>query len=195
MTTPAKVNFKLYQGSTFSEVLRWESGTKVYVPITQITKTAPMVVTAASHGVPTGWRTKITGATGMKEANTTDYVTCTDTTANTLTFNSINALNYNTYVSGGVLEYNQPVDLTGFSARMQIRVKLDDAVPVAELTTTNGGILIDNTLKTISLYISATNTALFSFNTALYSLELVSSGGTVTPFINGTVSLIREVTR
>lgn len=194
MTTPAKVNFKLYQGSTFSEVLRWESGTKVYVPITQITKTAPMVVTAASHGAPTGWRTKITGATGMKEVNTTDYITCTDTTENTLTFNSINALNYNTYISGGVLEYNQPVDLAGFTARMQLRVKLDDITPITELTSSNGGIVIDNTLKTISIYISAIDTAAFSFNTALYSLELVN-GLIVTPFAAGSISLIKEVTR
>ena len=29
MTSPVKLNFKVYQGSTFKEVLRWESSTKV----------------------------------------------------------------------------------------------------------------------------------------------------------------------
>lgn len=195
MTTPAKINYKLYQGSTFSEVLRWETSTKVYAPITGITKTAPMTVTAVAHNAPNGWRTKITGVLGMKEANTSEYITCTDTTQDTLTYNSVNALGYTAYTSGGVVEYNRPVDLAGFTAKMQLRAKLDDSAFIAELSTQNGGIILDNTLKTIKLYISATDTALFTFSTALYSLELISGAGEVTPFINGTVTLVKEVTR
>ena len=195
MTAPVKLNFKLYQGSTFREALRWESATKVYVPITQITKTAPMVVTAPAHGAPAQWRVKITGATGMKEANTADYITSSATDTNTLTFNQINAINYNTYVSGGVLEYNQPVDLTGYTARMQIREKLDSSVVIAELTTENSGIALNNTNKTISLTVTAAATALFTFNTAVYSLELVSAGNEVTPLVNGVLTLVKEVTR
>ena len=42
MTTPAKINFKVYQGSTFSEVLRWESSSKGYKTITGISNTAPV---------------------------------------------------------------------------------------------------------------------------------------------------------
>ena len=38
MAAPIKLNFKVYQGSTFSETLRWESATRVYVPITNISK-------------------------------------------------------------------------------------------------------------------------------------------------------------
>ncbi len=196
MATPTKVNFKIYQGSTFKEVLRWESSTKAYAPITGITKAAPMVVTAAAHGIPAGWRVKITNVAGMTDINSADnYHTATTVATNTLTFNDINSLGYKDYVSGGVLEYNTPVDLTGFTARMQIRAKLEDTVVIHELTTENAGIVLDNVAKTIELYISATNTALFTFNTAVYSLELVSSGGIVTPFFNGTISLVREVTR
>lgn len=194
MASPTKINFKVYQGSTFQETLRWESATKVYAPITMISKTAPMVVTATNHGVPQGWRVKITGALGMKEANISDPVIATSVTTDTITFNSINALNYTTYTGGGVLEYNQPVDLAGFTARMQIRQKLEDSTVIKELTTENGGITINNTTKTISLNISATDTAAFSFQTAVYSLELVN-GAIVTPFANGSMTLVKEVTR
>jgi hypothetical protein len=194
MASPTKINFKIYQGSTFQETLRWESATKVYAPITNISKTAPMVVTATSHGVPQGWRVKVTGALGMKEANMTDPAIATSVTQDTLTFNAVNALNYTTYTGGGVLEYNQPVDLAGFTARMQIRAKLEDTAVIKELTTENGLIAINNTTKTITLNISATDTAAFSFQTAVYSLELVN-GAVVTPFANGTMSLVREVTR
>lgn len=195
MAGPTKLNFKIYQGSTFRETFRWESSEKVYAPITMISKTAPMVVTATGHGAPAGWRVKVTGALGMKEANTSDYIISSSVTTDTVTFNQINALNYTTYTGGGVLEYNMPVNLTGFTGRMQIRQKLEDAAFIKELTTSNGGIIIDNTAKTIQLYISATDTAQMSFQSGVYSLELVSSGGEVTQLIAGNISLVREVTR
>lgn len=194
MASPTKLNFKVYQGSTFQETLRWESSTKVYAPITMIAKSAPMVITATNHGVPPGWRVRVTGALGMKEVNMTDPVLATSVTQDTVTVNSINSLNYSTYTGGGVLEYNQPVDLAGFTARMQIRQKLEDTTVIKELTTENSGVVINNTTKTISLNISATDTAAFSFQTAVYSLELVN-GAVVTPFAGGTLTLVKEVTR
>jgi hypothetical protein len=89
MSAPIKLNLKIYQGSTFKQVLRWESSTKVYVPITNISKNAPMVVTAPSHSIPLGWRAKITNAGGMKEANALDYQIATEITADTITFNQV----------------------------------------------------------------------------------------------------------
>lgn len=194
MAQPTKINFKVYQGSTFQETLRWESSTKVYVPIVAITKSAPMVVTATAHGIPLGWRTKIVGAGGMKEANRDDYYQVTGTTTDTVTFNAVNSLGFNTYTSGGVLEYNQPVDLAGVTARMQIRAKLEDTAVIHSMTTENGGVVVNNTTKTIELAIPATTTASFSFQTAVYSLELVS-GAVVTPFCSGNLTLVKEVTR
>jgi hypothetical protein len=196
MTTPAKINFKLYQGSTFGEVLRWESAVKVYVPITAITKSAPLVVTAPSHGVPVNWRAKFTNIVGMTDLNSSDtYYQITGTTTNTLTVNSVNSLGFKDYISGGIVEYNKPVDMTGYTARMQIRGKITDADFIQELTTENGLIVIDNINKTITLNIPAAVTAGYTFNTAVYSIEMVSSGGQVTPFCNGTITLVKEVTR
>lgn len=196
MSTPGKLNFKIYQGATFNEVLRWESSVKVYKTITSITKAAPLVVTAISHEVPVEWRVKFTSILGMTDLNSnTEYHQVSEVTQNTITINSINALGYKSYISGGVIEYNKPIDMTGYTARMQIRGKITDILPILELTTENSGISIDNTNKTITLIISATATAALTFSTAVYSLELVSSGGQVTPFISGSISLIKEVTR
>jgi hypothetical protein len=67
---PAKINYKIYQGSTFQETFRWESETKVYVPIQSIAKAAPCVITTSEpHNLPTGWRFRVVGAGGMKEIN------------------------------------------------------------------------------------------------------------------------------
>jgi hypothetical protein len=190
---PSKLNIKIYQGSTFSQVLRWESNTKVYVPITAITKAAPMVVTALAHGIPAGWRTKITNVQGMKEANV-DYTAVTSVTADTLTFNNVNSLMYGTYTSGGILEYNKPIDLTNITGRMQIREKTNSPNFLLELTSANGLIQVNNTLKTITFSVPATITENLKFTSAVYSLELVNAT-TVVPFVYGNVSLITEVTR
>lgn len=192
--TPTKVNFKVYQGSTFTEVLRYESSTKVYTPITAIFKAAPMVVTANSHGMVAGWRCKISNVVGMTEVNSLDYIVASSVTTNDLTFNSINSAGFKDYVSGGILEYNAPVDLTGMTARMQIREKVTSTEMLDELTTENGMIVINNSAKTIVVQIPATDTQLYTFKSAVYSLELIT-GTTVIPFIYGNITLDKEVTR
>lgn len=195
MAAPVKLNYKIYQGSTFREIYRWETSTKVYVPITGISKTAPVVVTAPGHNMPIGWRAKIGGVLGMKEINTGEqYIIGTSTTQNSITFNHVNAATYGAYTSGGVLEYNQPVDLTGYTGRMQIRQKVDSPDIILNLTTENGGIEIDNVLKTIAIQITAQQTQALTFQVAVYSLELVK-GTEVVPFSSGTLTLVKEVTR
>jgi type V secretory pathway adhesin AidA len=131
----------------------------------------------------------------MKEINSAEtYHTVTANTADSVTINAVNSLAYTDYVSGGVLEYNEPCDLTGITARMQIREKITSATTLIELTTENGKIVIDNTFKTITLVLSATDTSAFTFSSAVYSLELIN-GTEVTPFIFGSISLTSEITR
>ena len=92
---PGKVNFKIYQGSTFQETLRWESDNKIYVPITQITKSAPATITANSHGLVPNWRFRVTNVAGMKEINCADssiYYIADTVTTNTVIANKINFL-------------------------------------------------------------------------------------------------------
>jgi len=192
----AKMNFKIYQGSTFQQTLRWESAERVYKPITAVTKTAPVTITAVGHGLVDSWRVKFTDIVGTKELNSsTAYHQCTVVDVDTISINTINAISYTTYVSGGVIEYNKPIDLAGMTARMQIRSKLDSDTVLHELTTENGGIILDNTTKTIKLVIPASATTLFTFVQGVYSLEIIDSLGTVTPFAGGTVSVVKEVTR
>jgi hypothetical protein len=203
MASPVKINFKMYQGSTFREVLRWESASKGYAPITGITKSAPVQITVKNNEIPEGWRVKIYGVNGMKEINNTEqyYIVegVIDNGLNssgeyikTLTLD-INSAAYSTYTSGGFAEYNRPVNLTGYTARMQLRAKLDSNTVITELTTVNNGVIIGLD-KTITLTIPATVTAGFNFNTAVYSLELLKSTEVIT-FATGNITLVKEVTR
>jgi len=196
--TPAKINYKIYQGSTFKEVYRWESQTKQYANITAITKAAPCVITAPAHTIPQGWRVRVTGVSGMKEINMVaedSYYIATSVATNQVTLNQINSSNYTTYTSGGVLEWNYPISLVGYTAKMQIRETVDSPTVILELTHLNGGIILDTTNYTITVTMTSTQTAAFSFPTAVYSLELTDSSGNVITFIQGNLTLIAEVTR
>ena len=198
--TPARINFKVYQGSTFQEVLRWESATKTYATISAISKSAPCVITVNS-GQPTppvNWRVRVTGVSGMKEINQlsdSDYYLTSAINSNNITVNTINSAAYTAYTSGGIMEWNTPVPLAGYTAKMQIRESIDSSTVILELTTANGGIVIDTTNYTISINMTSNQTAAFTFINAVYSLELTNVGGAVQTFVNGNLSLVPEVTR
>ena len=196
---PAKISYKIYQGSTFQETLRWESETKQYAPISTITNSAPCIITTSgSHSIPLNWRVRVTGVTGMKDINTISddaYYLVTSKTGTTITMNQVNTSAYGAYTSGGIVEYNTPVPLAGYTAQMQIRETLESTSVIAELTTANGGIAIDPVNYTITLKLSATLTAAFNFDSAVYSCELTDSQNNVFQFLNGSISLVKEITR
>lgn len=194
MVAPTKINFKMQQGGTFSEVIRWESSTIVYSTVTGITKAAPMVVTAPGHGAVLGWRAKLTNVLGMTDVNTMDYAVITAVDTDTVSFNSIDSTGYKTYTSLGVLQYNQPMSLAPYTARMQIRQKLTSIDIIESLTTENGLIVLDDTLKTITITIPATTTETYDFKSAVYSLEMIN-GAIVTPLAYGNITLVKEITR
>lgn len=196
MTSPARLNFTIYQGTTFSEDLRWESSDRTYIPITNITKSAPVVITAPGHGVPLNWRVKFTNILGMTDLNSADtYYQVSAKSTTTITINDINSLGFKDYTSGGIVEYNTPIDMTGYTAVMQIRLRAEDTEVIQQLSTANGLIVINNTNKTITLNLSAQLTASYDFTTAVYGLNLTSSGGQVIPFCGGMITLIKEVVR
>ena len=95
-----------------------------------------------------------------------------------------------TYKESGVA-----VNLTGYTARMQVRSTLESASTVVELTTANGRIALGGAAGTISLTISATDTAALTAGRGVYDLELVSGSGIVTRLLQGVATISRNVTR
>jgi hypothetical protein len=193
-------NLEVKKGKTFRQVIRWEDSPIVYKEITNITQAAPVVVTAVGHDLVDGWRAAIVSVKGMIEINAknsppkdSDYFIATPLDANTVEFNGINAADFARYKSGGYLQYNTPKDLTGYSARMTVKTKVG-GTQLLSLTTVNGGILLDNTEKKITLFMSATDTADIDWKRGVYELELVSSGGDVVSFGVKDISITEEVT-
>ena len=192
MTAPAKINYKFYQGSTVYEILRWESTEIVYKPITSITKAAPVVITAPNHGLPEDWRVKVTSVLGMTDINdTSTYHRVNSVTTDTVTIRDINSLNFKTYTGGGVLEYNKPIGLSGYTGVMRIKAKITDTDVLYEANVANGGIIIDTVNSAIYINLPSSVTSNFTFSTAVYSLILTSNNGNVIPFTSGSISLIK----
>lgn len=86
-----------------------------------------------------------------------------------------------------------PVDLSGYTARMQLRKTVTNPAVAAELTTENGGILLGGVDGTVDVEFSAELTAGLSKD-GVYDLEL-ESAGVVTRLVQGNFTLSREVTR
>jgi hypothetical protein len=180
-------------GKTFTQVIRWESPPFIYKPITAITQSAPVRITATAHGLVDSWRVTVESVKGMTQMNALGWQKATLIDPDTIEINEVNALDFKAYVSGGVLKYNTPIDLNGFTARMSIKDKIG-GTEILALTTVNNRILLDNAAKTISLTISATDTALLTAKKGVYDLELVSGAGVVTGLLSGSVTFLAEVT-
>jgi hypothetical protein len=88
-----------------------------------------------------------------------------------------------------------PVDITGFTARMQLRQTVTSSTVLLELTTENGGITLGGVLGTINIAATAVQTAALTQKSAVYDLEMVYPGGAVRRLIEGTVTISPEVTR
>ena len=87
-----------------------------------------------------------------------------------------------------------PVNLTGYTARMQVRET--HTSPTTLVSLTNGsGITLGGVAGTIDILISAATTAGFTPNTYVYDLELVSANGSVTRMVEGSFTVTPEVTR
>lgn len=87
------------------------------------------------------------------------------------------------------------IDLSGYSARMQVRREVDDSAVLLELTTENGYITLGGAAGTIDLNFPASGTTSLSSSAGVYDLELVSGGGVITRLLQGTFDVSREVTR
>lgn len=190
MSETDRKDFSVAAGETFLPKIRWGSDVIKGVPITAITKSAPVVVTAVGHAVPAGWPVAVVSAVGMTEINSTrypprgnDWHPATVKTADTIELNDINSADFTTYVSGGFLVYNVPVDLAGMTASMVIRDAPDTGAILVTLTHLTG-IDLDNVNKIITPRLQ---TAGLTWTVGYYSLELTDLAGTVVEVLNGTI--------
>jgi len=99
---------------------------------------------------------------------------------------------------------NTPIDLTGYSGRMQIRPSIGSPTSYLYLSSSlqpdRTGLNFSGSNGTtppssgsIGIFISATTSSLFTFTNGVYDLE-IQSGSIVTRLLQGNVQVSKEVT-
>ncbi|MBN8248335.1 MAG: hypothetical protein J0L84_12950 [Verrucomicrobia bacterium] len=92
-------------------------------------------------------------------------------------------------------ENGDPVDLTGYTAKMQVRPQTADGAPILDLSTGGNGITLGGAAGTIAVTASAATTRTLTPGEYVYDLELTSPTGVVTTIVAGQFTLFMDVTR
>lgn len=86
-------------------------------------------------------------------------------------------------------------NLTGYTARMQVRNSVNASTTLVDATTTNGLITVIAAQGQVTVSIPATTTDSYTWYNGVYDLEIQSLTNEVTRLLSGNVSVIRQVTR
>ena len=139
----------------------------VYAAISSISQAAPAAITTASpHGLLTGWPVWVESVKGMVEINNPRPSQCgnndvcppyiaTVTGASSVLLNAVNSVGYGAYRGGGVLAWQKPRDITGYTAMFQVIDETGSLLWEVDSQTPNmdGSLTVDPATSTVSLRI------------------------------------------
>jgi len=192
----------LNAGASFQYALQWFGSQAVHTPITGVAQGWPTIVTAPGHGLNIGQRYPvwISNVRVPNNLNTPKPRGCSPLFADVMDTNTL-AVDTNTgqqtgsYSGTGIMTTFPVTDLTGYTADLQVRAAPGSPTVLIELSTTNGGITLDPTTGTVTLNVSAAQTAALAWSQGVYDLLLTSSTGFVTRLAQGNVIVTQDVTR
>jgi hypothetical protein len=87
------------------------------------------------------------------------------------------------------------LNLTGYTAAMQVREAADSTATLLSLSTGGSGIVLGGTAGTIAVAVTSTQSAAIPAGSFAYDLEITSSGSEVTRLLQGGFSVSGNVTR
>ena len=156
--------------------------------ITNIVGNGTTVTYTADNGFTNGQTVSITGV--LPSIYNLQNVVIASRTATTFTITNGAT---GAYISGG-LAY-APVNLTGYTAELQIRSLPSSPDAVLTLNTSNGGITITALTGNLQVHATANQTRNIDEGTYYYDIEITSVSGIVTRLAQGQVVVSPEVTR
>jgi hypothetical protein len=87
------------------------------------------------------------------------------------------------------------VDVTGYTAAMDVRFSPSSTSTIIRLSSSNGRIVVGTTDGKFTLQLTAVETAALAPNSYVYDLEITAPDGTVTRLLEGGFNVSPEVTR
>jgi hypothetical protein len=190
--------FHLYieQGVDYNHTFQWLNGGMFMAPIELIQEGYPTVITVTGHGLNSVAAhpvilSGIEGIPRLNSENTEQFlVTRLDDNRFSVPASSVGKQ----WVPGtGELTYHKPTDMTGYTGRCVIRRNWYEADSIHEMTTENGGMILELVSGSIQLVVPKALNADFTFRHAWYDVDMTSSAGVETRVFKGPVTLEREV--
>jgi hypothetical protein len=86
------------------------------------------------------------------------------------------------------------VDVTGYTAAMDVKNSANSATNIVELSSSNGRITVGTTNGKFTLNLSAATTTSLAAGQYVYDLEVTSPGGVVTRLLEGGFTVYEGVT-
>lgn len=191
-------DFNIEQGSDFTNTFNWYGGGKRMAPIEDIEVGYPTRIQVTAHGLPTVSETPviISGVKGCPQLNSTDLGIEQMTPDGPDHFLApISTVNTNWEPGTGEVTWHDVTDISGCTARMQIRKSWHSKDIIYEMTTENSGIKLTVDDASIEIFIPAAITTDFAFAKAFYDIEVIDPAGNITRVVKGQLTLIREITR
>ena len=156
--------------------------------ITDITSNGTTVVFTAVNGFSAGQIVSIDGVLPSQY----NFQNVTVNSATTSQFTITNGAT-GTYISGGLA--TAPVNITGYTAALQLRSNPSDATAVLSLTSSDGITITGNSGR-IDVHATAAKTTIIDEGPYVYDLEITDpSSGVVTRVAQGQAIVSAEVTR
>ena len=87
------------------------------------------------------------------------------------------------------------VDISGYTAQMQARTRIDSSETFLDLNSAEGALAIDGSNGQIHIHIPASDTASITAQQGIYDLKLTSASGQIIRLLEGHITLSPEVTR
>jgi hypothetical protein len=85
------------------------------------------------------------------------------------------------------------VDLTGYSAHMQVRAYGSGSALVADFSSAGGALQLGGTAGTITLVIAAAVTSGYVWSAGNYELDMTDPGGNVTSLLRGIFTVVPAI--
>jgi hypothetical protein len=184
---PSRLDLPLIRGATNRKPL-WLMQPQFVSPsppITEIQHTAPLRMIVPNHGLTGPWPVWVRGVAGgslNREPGREAFYMPDVIDADTLEFNALDGVDLR--ATGGRITYQLPVDLTGCTGRLM----LCGPGLSLELTTENGGLVIEG-LGLMMIVITAAQSTALGWQRGTYSLDLTMSDGDVIRWLSGDVSV------
>lgn len=196
-----EISLIITRGKTFEFGFLYAEAELLYLPITAMPSTAPVRLTVVGHGVPDGWPVQVQCVKSPTQLNSCEgeHYIARVIDADTIELNTVNAHCWKAFSGSGLLVFNKPMQLTGWSCRAQVRDRVGGEVLFTWHSdpgeNPDGEAEVDVALSQFVLKMDADVAAGLGWKRGVYDVEAIAPGGEVYPVTAiGQITVSDEVT-